>query len=134
MYTHFSTFYSSYVREDEAPDYGHRTYKIASFGVYTDKYSYGLGDTMDVGLDISYWGDDTMRCFALWIENPLGGVKIIRHAHNIPLPQGFEYSDPAFMTFVLPSIPAGVYTWHATLLDPSTHDIIMEDTAEWEFI
>jgi hypothetical protein len=55
------------------------------------------------------------------------------HKHDIVLPQGFEYSDPAFKTFVLPAIPAGVYTWHAALLDPSTHDIIVEDTAEWEF-
>lgn len=104
-----------------------------TISIYTDKYSYGSGDTMYVGLDISNPGEELPCCLALWAEPPGSGARVFMHKHNIALPSGFDYSNSHFMTFVLPSIPAGVYTWHTALVDPSTHDIIVEDTAEWEF-
>jgi hypothetical protein len=101
--------------------------------VYTDEDSYIVGDTMNVGLDIVNPSPELPCCFALWAELPGGGFKLFMHKHDTSLPSGFSYSDPSFQTFTLPSIPLGTYTWHAALLDPSTHDIIVEDTAEWEF-
>jgi hypothetical protein len=130
----FQTYY--YGPQDEAPDLGCVTYTggppIPSITVYTDKYSYGVGDTMYLGLDLANPGPPVTVCVAIWLEKPVGGNKIILHAHSVTLPDGLDYSNPSFKTFTLPSAPPGIYTWHAALLDPPTHDIVVEDTAEWE--
>jgi branched-chain amino acid transport system substrate-binding protein len=69
----------------------------------------------------------------IWLEKPDTSTFTILHAHDIILPHGLDYSDPAFRSFILPSLPPGVYTWHAALLDPPTHDVLLEDTEKWAF-
>lgn len=102
--------------------------------IYTDKYSYSAGDTMYVGLDINNPLDQAITVdIAIWLERPSGPIVVILHAHAVTLPASFSYSNPTFQTFVLPGIPLGVYTWHAALLNPATHTIYIEDTAEWQF-
>lgn len=64
---------------------------------------------------------------------PVGPIKVILHAHAATLPAGFTYSNPDFISFVLPTIPAETYMWHAAFLNPTNHQILVEDTAEWEF-
>ncbi len=104
-----------------------------SISIYTDEYSYSVGDTMHLGLDIENPGGPMTACIAIWLERPVGPVVVILHAHAVTLPAGFTYSNPSFESFVLPSIPSGVYTWHAAFLNPATHAILVEDTAEWQF-
>ena len=88
---------------------------------------------MYLGLDITNPGSAVTVCVTAWLEKPLGDITVILHGHSVTLPAGLDYSNPTFRTFTLPSIPTGIYTWHAALLVPTTHDIIVEDTAEWEF-
>jgi len=103
--------------------------------IYTDKYSYSTGDTMHLGLTVINPLDHAITvCIAVWLEEPDGSKTLLLHAHAKTLPAGFRYSNPDFKTFELPSIPPGVYTWHAALLNRSTHKILIEDTAEWEFV
>jgi len=102
--------------------------------IYTDRYSYSAGDTMHLGLDIYNPLDRPITvCIAIWLERPVGPIKLILHAHAVTLPASFTYSNPDFETFVLPAIPPGTYTWHAAFLKPTNHQILVEDTAEWEF-
>jgi hypothetical protein len=101
--------------------------------IYTDETFYTTGDTMYLGLNVTNLGPQFPCCFALWAELPGVGVKLIMHEHAITLPSGFIYSNPNFQTYVLPSIPANLYFWHAALLDPSTHDILVQDTTMWVF-
>jgi hypothetical protein len=88
---------------------------------------------MHIGLDIANPGSEAIVCMVIWIERPDASFKVIQHYHAVALPAGLEYTNPNFMIFILPHIPSGVYIWHAALLDPTTHTIIIEDTAEWEF-
>ncbi len=105
-----------------------------SVSIYTDKYTYHASDTMHLGLDIYNPLDDPVTvCVAIWLERPVSPIVVILHAHAVTLPAGFTYSNPNFKSFVLPSIPSGVYTWHAAFLNPATHAILVEDTAEWQF-
>jgi hypothetical protein len=89
---------------------------------------------MYVGLDIANPGPELPCCFVLLAELPGGSLKLFMHEHDITLPSGFSYSNLCFQTFVIPNIPLGTYTWHVALLSPTTHDIIVEDKVEWEFI
>lgn len=102
--------------------------------VYTDRNSYSAGDTMNLGLNVTNPLDRGVTvCIAIWVKKPDGSIYLILHAHAVTLPEGFEYSNPDFKTFTLPSIPTGNYTWHAAFLKRTTHTIIAEDTAEWQF-
>ncbi len=109
-------------------------YVLRPISIYTDKYGYSAGDTMYLGLNLANPLDNPITvCVAIWLERPVGPIKIILHAHAVTLPAGFTYSNPNFKSFILPSIPSGVYTWHAALLNPTTHATVAEDTAEWQF-
>lgn len=102
--------------------------------IYTDKYSYSAGDTMYLGLDVTNPLDYAITvCIAIWSEIPDGSICPILHAHAMTLPAGFIYSNPDLLTFMLPNVPAGVYTLHAALLEPTVHAILVEDIAEWQF-
>jgi hypothetical protein len=102
--------------------------------IYTNKYSYSAGDTMCLGLHVVNPLDRPITvCVAVWLEKPVGPPTVILHAHAVTLPASFTYSNPTFKSFVLPSMPAGIYKWHAALLKPTTHAILAEDPAEWEF-
>ena len=108
---------------------------LQPIAVYTDKYSYSSGETMYLGLDINNPVAFSINvCIAVWLERPSGPIIVILHAHAVTLPGGFSYSNPSFSQFVLPPIPPGNYTWHAALLRPSPHAILIEDTADWEFV
>lgn len=101
--------------------------------IYTDRYSYSVGETMYLGLDVINSDGEINVCFAVWVVRPGGSIYLHIHTHDKVLPANFTYSNPAFRTITLPDLPHGIYTWHAALLDPSTHAIIVEDIAEWEF-
>jgi len=106
-----------------------------AISIYIDKYSYSAGDIMHLGLTVINPLDRTITvCIVIWLEKPDGSKTLILHVHAKTLPAGFRYNNPDFKMFELPSIPSGVYTWHAAFLNPTTHKILLEDTAEWEFV
>jgi len=119
---------------DWMPDTGHFTFQLLQIAIYTDKDTYSAGDTMQLGLGIVNSGDAVTVCVAIGVFLPGGSKKIILHAHPVTLPAGFEYSNPAFETFTLPSIPLGTYTWRAAILDPATHQLLAYNLAEWQFV
>jgi hypothetical protein len=111
-----------------------RIIALKPISIYTDKYSYSAGDTMRLGLNITNpCLCEVTVCVAIWIEKPDHTIRLVTHAHAVTLPPGFRYSNPSFQFFMLRIIPSGIYTWHAALLNPFTHEIIVEDTSEWEF-
>ena len=106
-----------------------------TISIYTDKFTYTTGDTMQVGLDITNPGSALTACVAVWLEGPSGGIIAVPlHAHTVTLPGGLDFTNPSLMSFTLPNMPAGTYTWHAAIMDPPTHSIIAEDDAEWDFV
>ena len=101
--------------------------------IYTDKTSYTTGDTLCLGLNITNPGDALPFRFAVWLELPAGGIYVLMYT-SVTLPAGREYSNENFAVFTLPDIPAGTYTWHAALIEPSGPvEFISHDTASWEF-
>lgn len=104
-----------------------------TISIYTDKYTYYTGDTMRLGLNVTNFDGQMAVCFAIWVVLPNGLTHPYMHIHTITLPATFSYSNPAFQTITLPSITPGIYTWHAAFLNPSTHTIIVESTAQWQF-
>jgi len=104
-----------------------------SVSVYTDKYIYNVGDTMHLGLNVANPDSVKYLCFAIWVELPSSSIYLYMHKHSVVLPIGTVYSNPNFESITLPSIPSGTYTWHAAFLERTTHTIIVEDTAEWQF-
>lgn len=110
--------------------------KPLTISIYTDKTEYTAGDTMYVGLDMANYGPGLTACVAVWLENQTGSIIAAPvHSHNTSLPSGFEYSNSSFLTYTnFPNIEAGNYTWNAAIMDPPTHSVIVEDTAEWEFV
>jgi hypothetical protein len=110
------------------------TVSALEINIYTDKTAYTEGDTMHLGLDIVNTGPAENVCLGIWLKRPDTSTVIITHVHDITLPHGLDYSNPSFRSFILPNIPSGVYTWHAALLNPPTHDVLLKDTAEWELL
>ena len=105
-----------------------------SISISTDKTSYKAGDTMHVGLAITNLGDSQPVRFAIWLQRPDGGIYVLTYT-SVTLPAGLDYNNPNFMVFGLPNIPSGIYTWHATLIEPTGPiEFIDHDTAEWEFV
>ncbi len=119
---------------DWMPNTGHFTFQLLQIAIYTDKDTYSAGDPMQLGLDITNPGNAVTVCIAIWLERPVGPIKVILHAHPVTLPAGLEYSNPTFKTFTLPSISPGTYTWHAAILNPATHQFLAHDLKVWEFI
>lgn len=107
-----------------------------SVSISKDKYTYHVGDRMYVGLYVKNLDSVKYVCFAIWAELPDGSIYLPPHTHehSVLLPIGTVYSNPAFDTITIPSIPTGTYTWHAAFLERETHTIIVEDTVEWQFI
>jgi len=104
-----------------------------SIAIYTDKYTYHVGDTMHLGLNVSNAGKTITVDFKIWIVLPSGGNYTYLDMPSVTIPAGLSYSNSNFKMITLPSIPTGTYRWHAAFIDPSTHKIIVEDTAEWQF-
>jgi len=102
--------------------------------IYTDKYTYHAGDTMHLGLNVTNPDSVKYVCVAIWVELPSSSIYVYMHKHSVVLPIGLNYANPAFDSITLPSLPSGNYTWHAAFLKRTTHTMIVEDTAEWQFI
>lgn len=105
-----------------------------SVSIYTDNDTYAAGETMQLGLDAINPNSVKYVCFAIWIELPDSSIDMYMHEHSVFLPIGTVYNNPAFDTIILPDIPAGTYTWHVAFLDRTTHTILAENTAEWQFV
>lgn len=106
-----------------------------TISIYLDDYVYVEGEAMNLGLDIKNPTPDLDSCVVVWLEKTGGSIIFVPlHVHSVTLPCGFDYSNPNLMEFTLPNLPTGFYTWHAALLDPSTHSIIVEDSYGWTFI
>jgi len=118
---------------DWMPDVGHATLRLLQIAIYTDKYFYSLGDTMHLGLNITNPGNGTTIHLAIAVEDPKGSIKVILSKHVL-LPAGLSYSNPNFKMFTLPSIPSGIYTWHAALLEEPGHAMLAHDLSQWEFV
>ena len=106
-----------------------------TISIYTDKYIYTKGNTMHLGLNITNPGPELSACVAIWLKGQSGNlVAVPVHAHYANLSDGFDYSNPNLVTFTMPNIPTGIYTWHAAIMDPEGHTRIVEDTSRWIFI
>lgn len=89
---------------------------------------------MELGLNVFNPDGPMNVCFAIWVVLPDDSIYLYMHYHDITLPPGFVYINPWFRRIALPCcLTPGSYTWHAALLNPATHKILYEDTAEWQF-
>lgn len=104
---------------------------MPTISISTDNTTYTTGDTMLVSLDVTNPGDARAVSVHIGVEKPDGDTAWFINKPSVTLPAGLEYSIEKAIT--LPSIPAGTYTWRAILDEPSTSEIICEDTATWEF-
>ena len=107
-----------------------------TISISTDKTSYIIGDTMQVGLDITNPGNAVPVRFAVWLEMPGGSIYVLTYISTpITLPAELDYSDSNFAVFTLPSIPAGTHTWHAALIEPlGPIELISRDMTSWDFV
>lgn len=104
-----------------------------SISIYTDKTNYFVSDTMEVGLDLTNPHDTRGVGIYIWVESPGGAKYWVVRKPWVSLPNGFEYSNPAWKTYTLPPLPLGNYSWHAVVVDPSTSYILSESIASWTF-
>ncbi|MHC1579134.1 MAG: caspase family protein [Candidatus Alkanophagales archaeon] len=97
--------------------------------IYTDKADYYAYDVMHVGLRIL---NDVWRevCLKIWLELPSGDARIIAN-FTVTLPP-LSYNNPTLLSFTLPPLESGTYTWHASLSDES--GVLCEDSAVWRFL
>lgn len=105
-----------------------------SVSIYTDKSTYHAGETMYLGLDVMNPDSVKYVCLAIWATLPDSSTYLYRHEHSVVLPIGAVYGNPTFDSITLPNLPSGTYTWHAAFLDTAPHMIVVEDTAEWQFV
>ncbi|MFQ6054387.1 MAG: Ig-like domain-containing protein, partial [Methanosarcinales archaeon] len=103
-----------------------------SLSIYTDKNSYKAGDTMNVTVHIANSGETLDVRANIWIELPNGNSKTFIYK-KVKLPTGLDVNI-TILSFELPPIPNGTYTWHFQLLNQSTGEIIAEDSTEWKFV
>ena len=102
-----------------------------TISISTDKTYYTTGETMLVSLDVTNPGDAQAVSVHIGVKKPDGSTAWFINKPSVTLPAGLEYSKDKVIT--LPSIPSGTYIWRAILDDPTTGEIICEDTATWVF-
>lgn len=101
--------------------------------IWTNEPSYTAGDVMNVGLSVTNPLATPYNCrFAVWLQMPTGGIVVVINT-LVTLPSGLNYNNPAFLSFTLPPLPSGSYTWHAAIIDPATGSFVAHDTATWTF-
>ena len=95
-----------------------------------------VGANQKLGLHVTNMDGETNVCFRVWVQLPNSSIYDYMHMHNITLQAGFSYNNPTWRKIQLPSsfedVPEGSYVWHAAFLDPATHKIIVEDTAQFK--
>ena len=107
--------------------------------VYTDRVEYWIGWHQKLGLHVTNMDGKTNVCFAVWTQLPNSSIYVYMHMHNVTLQADFSYNNPAWRTLQLPGWEddygkyLGSYVWHAAFLDPATHAILVEDTAQFWF-
>jgi len=104
-----------------------------SISIYADKATYHAGEIMHLGLNTLNPDSVKYVCFAVWCTLPDDSNYLYIHSHSNVLPIGLDFSNSSFRTITLSSLPRGQYIWHAAFLDRSTHKVIVEDKAEWQF-
>ncbi|RLG36295.1 MAG: hypothetical protein DRN91_08315 [Candidatus Alkanophagales archaeon] len=97
--------------------------------IYTDKPEYYAYDSMYVGLSIF---NDVERAVVLkiWLEFPNGEILVVANV-SVTLPS-LSYNNPALLSFTLPPLENGTYTWHASLSDEG--GVLCEDFTAWSFL
>ena len=102
--------------------------------ISTDKTSYTTNDTMHLGLNITNPGGAQTVRFATWLEQPAGWIYVLTYT-SVTLPAELDYNNSDFVVLTLPDIPAGTYTWHAALIEPSGPIVIIrQDMTSWDFV
>jgi len=104
-----------------------------SVSISTDKAIYHAGEKMRLGIDVSNPDSVKYLCFAIGVTLPDSSVYVYMHKHSVILPIGLDYANSSFQVITLPNLTPGKYTWHAAFLERTTHTLIVEDTAEWQF-
>ena len=103
-----------------------------SIHVYTDKASYTTGETMHVGLDMTTARTATAESYWLLIllQTPSTGV-VVASIPALPLPPDWTYSNSDLLSFRLPSLERGTYSWIGMLIPAGESPAV--DSAIWEF-
>lgn len=102
--------------------------------IYTDKGCYKSGEAMNLGLKITNFGVAVDVGAKIWVETPTGETRIVFDVPFIRVPADLRYSNPAFRTYVLPSLPEGIYLWHVALYNSITGTTITEDTSYFKLL
>jgi hypothetical protein len=105
----------------------------SSIKVYTDKTEYSKNETMKVGLNLINPNGAANVGVGVWVDMPSGAKYWVVQEPNVNIPKNFNYSNPAWKTYTLPTLEPGNYSWHAMVVDSSTHYVLSESIAKWSF-
>jgi hypothetical protein len=101
--------------------------------VYTDKTEYSQGDEMKVGLELRNPESAIVVGIGVWVDLPSGDKYWVVREPYVNVPEGFNYANPAWKSYVLPSLQPGSYSWHAMVADAPTAYVMSESKASWVF-
>ena len=107
-----------------------------TISVYTDKASYSAGETMHLGLDMTTAGPampetHQLQSYSLLILLRTPSTLAVAINLTLPFPSGWSYSNPDFLTFPLPALESGTYTWIGELIPVGEAPAV--DSAIWTF-
>ena len=113
-----------------------------SVNISTDKFEYRGGEPMLLNITLANPGEAAGVRFVLGVTLTLrifgfelGTFNRTLLSRTLTLPSGFERTFP--LRFITPRLPPFAEiegTWHATLHDPKTHELICEDYVSWEIV
>lgn len=88
---------------------------------------------MKVGLKLTNPENAIVVGVGVWIDLPSGDKYWVVREPYVTVPEGFSYANPAWRSYVLPSLQPGSYAWHAMVVDASTAYVLSESKAPWMF-
>ncbi|VVB89983.1 Periplasmic copper-binding protein (NosD) [uncultured archaeon] len=100
--------------------------------IYLSNKTFSPGETMSVSLRLTNPGKKTNVSADIWIDLPGGDKYWVYRNPSVTLPGGFEYTNPAWLKIIMPSIPSGTYAWHALIKNPE-NETISESIEPWTF-
>jgi carboxypeptidase T len=104
-----------------------------SIKMYTDKTEYSKNETMRLGLNLINPNGAANVGVGVWVDMPSGAKYWVVQEPNVNIPKNFNYSNPAWKTYTLPTLEPGNYSWHAMVVDSSTYHVLSESIAKWSF-
>jgi hypothetical protein len=107
-------------------------FSVPTFGIWTDKNTYKIGEKMKVYVRVINPGNAIPVRATIRLQLTNGNYYGPLLDMTVTLPAGFDSGNVLWNQFTLPTVPLGNYKWIAELRNPTTGALISQYIWYWQ--